>query len=65
MGFSTLVADTDDEYIRLAIKLANDKAFNAWCRSEILNRKGKLINRTDVIGGFADLFESICPRYSS
>lgn len=65
MGFSTLVADTDEEYVRLAIRLANDKPFNAWCRSEILNRKDKLINRTDVIGGFADLFEKICPRCSS
>ncbi len=65
MGFSSLVADTDEEYVRLAIRLAKDKPFNAWCRSEILNRKDKLINRTDVIGGFADLFEKICPRCSS
>ncbi len=59
MGFTDLVAQTDERYVELAVRLANDAAFRARCRDEILARQGRLFGRTDVIEGFARIFEAL------
>jgi glycosyltransferase involved in cell wall biosynthesis len=55
MEFTDLVARDPEDYVRLAIRVANDRAFRARCVAEIEARRHRLFDRGDAADAFADL----------
>lgn len=62
MGFADLVAADPDDYVRLAVRVANDAAFRAHCVAQIEARRHRLFDRDDVAAAFADLFTEWAAR---
>jgi predicted O-linked N-acetylglucosamine transferase (SPINDLY family) len=49
MGFSELVAGTADEYVTLALRVANDAAYREHCRARIAALSGVLYENADFV----------------
>lgn len=58
MGFMDLVAETFDDYVALALRVALDPAFRAYCIGEITTRLPMLIDEDAPIERYESLFKS-------
>ena len=58
MGVYDLVAKDPDDYIRLALKLANDKEFNTAMREKIKEKSPIMFDNQETISEMADFFEA-------
>lgn len=56
MGFTELIADSTEEYISLAVRLAHDREFHAYCKAEILIRSGAIYENAFAIHEMEDFF---------
>lgn len=57
MGFNDLVARDADDYVAIALRLANDTAFARPAREAIEQAQGALFERDDAIEALAEFFE--------
>ena len=62
MKMSDLVAATYEEYVGLALRLANDKAFRAEMSEKIRSRRHVLFDDYAVIGSFAASMKELYAR---
>ncbi len=60
MGFTDLVARDEDDYVALAIRVANDPAFRSHCVAEIEAKRHRIFDRMDVVNSFERFFEQVC-----
>jgi len=56
MGFTDLIAHSNEEYISLAIRLAHDSEFHHYCKNEILQRSQALYENSACIKEMEDFF---------
>lgn len=56
MGFTDLIAHSNEEYISLAIRLANDSEFHHYCKNEILRRSDALYENSASVKEMEDFF---------
>ncbi len=59
MGFDELIANSDDQYVQLAVRIATDRDYRDYCRREILARCGRLFDRVDVVREYEQLFDAM------
>lgn len=54
MGISGLSASSDQEYVEMAVRLANDKEFHQAMSEKIKANATRLFDRQDVLREFAE-----------
>ncbi len=59
MGFEDLVAWDVDQYVELAVRVANDADFRAYCVAQIEARRHRLFDRPEVASEFAKMFREM------
>lgn len=57
LGMTELIAQTSDEYVGLAVKLANDSAFQQRVRAEVIQRREILYDDTASIRHLEDVLD--------
>lgn len=62
MGMRDLVADTHEEYIELALRLANDAEWRAEMRAKVLERSQVLFDDEAIMSELADFVETAPAR---
>lgn len=60
MGFMDLVAQDEDDYVEIAVRVANDPAFRGHCVAAIEAKRHLVFDRMDVVDSFQRFFEQIC-----
>ncbi|HIA07573.1 MAG TPA: hypothetical protein EYN73_00495 [Chromatiaceae bacterium] len=62
MGFTDLIADDEDDYIALALRLGRDAAFRQYCAEQIQRRsEGTVFNNLEGIRSLENFYRSVCP----
>jgi predicted O-linked N-acetylglucosamine transferase (SPINDLY family) len=59
LGLGELVAQTDDEYVEAAVRLAREPAYRKHISAEIAKRRGVLFNDRSPIDALEDLLEAL------
>lgn len=59
MGFEELVARDQDDYVRIAVKVANDREYRAYCRQMIAERRQRLFGQLQVVDDYIRLFHKL------
>jgi protein O-GlcNAc transferase len=59
LGLGELVAQTDDEYVEAAVRLASEPAYRKHISAEIAKRRGVLFNDRSPIDALEDLLEAL------
>lgn len=58
MGFTELIAQSTEEYISLAIRLAHDSEFHRYCKNEILRRSDALYENSASVKEIENFFRN-------
>jgi predicted O-linked N-acetylglucosamine transferase (SPINDLY family) len=64
MGWTELVAESADDYVRIAVRLGTDPKARASARREILQRCDVLFSDENVVRGFEAFFKAALSRTS-
>ena len=64
IGITELIAKDENEYIDLALKVANDKSYAKDLRKRIKNNVGKLFYSEDAVKGWSDAFTKVYENYT-
>lgn len=59
IGVTDLIATDPENYVELAIRLANDDTYANEIREKIIKNKDKLFHRKEAIKGWADMFKKL------
>jgi predicted O-linked N-acetylglucosamine transferase (SPINDLY family) len=62
IGFEECVAQTAEEYVEKAVRLANDRDYRAWVSSEIRERCDALYEDKGIVAQLADHLEAAFRR---
>ena len=60
IGIAECIAETPDDYVALALRLAMDKTFGDEVRGKILDRNGALFEDAKVVGEWQRFFLEAC-----
>jgi predicted O-linked N-acetylglucosamine transferase (SPINDLY family) len=59
MALPELVADSEEDYVNLAVRLASEPAYRKHISAEIAKRRGVLFNDRAPIDALEDLLEAL------
>ena len=62
MGLTDLIANSREEYVQIALRLANDKSWKKSLSQKILERSGALYEDTEVIAEFSRFLHVACDK---